>query len=70
MVSAGDPEQGQLDLVVAYCGRYYELDVKVGQDKLRPIQQRRIDLLRVAGCVAGEVRSVADAERMVGIPAM
>ena len=64
-VTSGDSKQGQLDLVICAGGRYYEVDVKVGRDRLRWNQRAQVRKVQKAGGTAGEVRSPADLIAMV-----
>ena len=53
---------GVLDLFIGTpSGRYAELDIKVGRDKLSKLQQHRIKTVEASGGLAAEVRSVRDA---------
>jgi hypothetical protein len=53
---------GVLDLFVCTPeGRYVELDIKAGRDKLSKIQHHRITQVQQAGGEAAEVRSVGEA---------
>ena len=50
---------GVLDLFICSpSGRYAELDIKVGRDKLSKLQQHRIKTVQASGGIASEVRSV------------
>ena len=60
LVVSGDAMQGQLDLVICAGGRYYEVDVKVGRDRLKASQRARVRQVELAGGTAGEVRSIGD----------
>ena len=48
-VASGDSKQGQLDLVICAGGRYYEVDVKIGRDRLRANQRARVRQVQKAG---------------------
>jgi len=59
---------GILDLsILTPDGKYLEVDVKVGADRLSPLQRHRIVQLTERGVAAGEVRSVAEALEMAGL---
>lgn len=60
----GMPE-GVLDLIGFAGARYVEIDGKVGRDKARPAQQRRIELIQRCGGLAGIAYSVEDAIEII-----
>jgi hypothetical protein len=60
----GMPE-GVLDLIGFAGPRFLAIDAKVGRDRLRPAQQRFIDLVIGAGGLAGAARDVEDVARII-----
>ena len=59
---------GVLDLFICTPeGRYVELDIKVGRDKLSRLQHHRITQVQQAGGEAAEVRSVGEAHWHCGL---
>lgn len=61
---------GVFDLIVCTPeGRYVELDIKVGRDKLSKLQQHRITQVQRAGGHAAEIRTAGDALWNCGLAA-
>lgn len=59
---------GVLDLFICTPdGRYAELDIKVGRDKLSKLQQHRVTIVQETGGTAAEVRSVDEALRHLSL---
>ena len=68
LVTSNPAGGGVLDLTVCSpSGRYIEIDVKVGRDKLSALQKDRIAKVRRTGGTAYEVRSVDEALSLCGL---
>ena len=66
-------EPGVGDLIVGYqgryieLGRYYELEVKLPGQHLRPIQRARQEVVEAGGCSFAVVHSVSEALAAIGV---
>lgn len=68
LVTPGGGVTHRLDLMICTpAGRYAELDPKVGRDKLKPGQAHRASVIRGLNGIAGEVRSVEEALRLLDL---
>ena len=63
----GSPYQqvGVPDLLVAYQGRFYAMEVKRPGGVLSPVQAKVIEEIRASGSVAGRVESIAEAVELL-----
>ena len=63
----GSPYQqvGVPDLLVAYQGRFYAMEVKKPGGVLSPVQAKVIEEIRVSGSVAGRVESIEEAVKLL-----
>ena len=63
----GSPYQqvGVPDLLVAYQGRFYAMEVKKPGGVLSPVQAKVIEEIRASGSVAGRVESIEEAVELL-----
>ena len=63
----GSPYQqvGVPDLLVAYQGRFYAMEVKRPGGILSPVQAKVIEEIRASGSVAGRVESIEEAVELL-----
>jgi len=63
----GSPYQqvGVPDLLVAYQGRFYAMEVKKPGGILSPVQAKVIEEIRASGSVAGRVESIEEAVKLL-----
>lgn len=58
---------GVPDILICYRGRFYAMEAKVDHNTTTDKQAYELNLLTQAGAVAGVVRSLEDARRLMGL---